>query len=171
MRSRIFTEHYFIIKNYLHLSEYEELLKVFPEANEYRTESEPVLEYILAKVIIDRGSDALSVLFALELLFYVINDTRKSELVYRQYGFSAKDYVGLTKEYGVANKFAREIDSDLQQQKIDMMIEEIRNISHKHEVLTNERDYIVSTISWRLTQPLRVMRGLIQKPLTIWKSK
>jgi len=158
MRSRIFTENYFIIKNYLYLSEYEELLKVFPEANKYRVESEPVLEFILAMVIIDRGGFTLSMLFALELLFQVINDPRKSELVYRQYDFTAADFVNLTKKYGVANKFVREVEDDQY---------EMRDLSHKYEILMNERDYMVSTFSWRLTRPLRVVVRLIRKLLTI----
>jgi hypothetical protein len=169
MRSRIFTEQYFIIKNYLHLSKYEELLKVFPEANEYRTENEPVLEYVLARVIISRGGDALSILFALELLFHVINDPQKSELVYRQYGFAATDFVDLTKKYGVANNFVRDVEED--QQEIRSLSCKLEVLKSEHEVLKSEHEHITSTLSWRLTNPLRVVEKLFRRLFEFRKTK
>lgn len=180
-RSRQFFEYYLIIKSFLNISSFSELVLIFPDAIKYKSDDKVNIEFIWSMMLIEKASFALSKLLALELLFNIINDPRDSELVSELYDFNLMKFVGLTKKYGIANKYVADIEAEMRKyndaiyeraevvsERNKAVTERDKAISECNDVINNfkdsvkERDValvelnsILNSRSWMLTAPLR----------------
>jgi GT2 family glycosyltransferase len=90
-----------LLENYLKISTYPELVKIFPEAQKYYRKSGCDLGYVLGRVSLETSGPTFRQLFGLNLLFKAINDPDRKKRIEKLYGFSQKDFFALTAKYDV----------------------------------------------------------------------
>ncbi|MCJ7648287.1 MAG: glycosyltransferase [Candidatus Lokiarchaeota archaeon] len=90
-----------ILENFLNISSFQELIRIFPEANKYYRKDGIDIGYILAMLALDPRLSPELQLFGLHTLFDLFNDTERSARVLHLYNFSKNDYAKLTGEYDV----------------------------------------------------------------------
>ena len=130
-RIRTTTEFYFVLKNYLQLNSFKDLVKVFPEEQGcYRADGcEP--KFILAMAALKNKSNYLK-LFGIELLFDLISDEKTAANLKALYDFNHLAFIKIT---GVTDVFSTE-----------SLMEQDKQIAH-----------IYNSRSWRLTSSLRFL--------------
>ena len=136
-RIRTTTEFYFVLKNYLQLNSFEDLVKVFPEEQGfYRADGcEP--KFILAMAALESNTQAFSQLFGIELLFDLMADEKSALKIKALYGF---DHLDLIKITGKQDVFS---------------IELIRKEANFNQVL--------NSTYWKMTMPLRRLSAFLIK--------
>ena len=155
MRSRLYFEYYLIIKNYLKITSFSELVLVFPGAIKYKSDCGESVEFVWSMILIDEGEFALSKFLALELLFNIINNSVTSKLVFEAYGFSLINFVDLTKKYGMANIYVADYEAVISER--DDVIKKLDAAIRERDGAIRERDEIMNSGSWRITRRLRFM--------------
>jgi glycosyltransferase involved in cell wall biosynthesis len=133
-RLRVRYEYYKLLPNYRKLSQFEDLVKVFPSAEKYDRKEEADMGFILGMIALEEKSLIFTRLFGMDLLFEAISDPMRAANIKRLYNFDYKDFIALT---GVNDVFSHE--------KFDDAINQIRG-----------------SRSWRLTRPLRYSAQLIR---------
>ena len=134
-RIRTTTEFYFVLKNYLQLNSFEDLVKVFPEEQGfYRADGcEP--KFILAMAALESNTQAFSQLFGIELLFDLMADEKSALKIKALYGF---DHLDLIKITGKQDVFS---------------IELIRKEAEFNQAL--------NSTYWKMTMPLRRLSAFL----------
>jgi glycosyltransferase involved in cell wall biosynthesis len=87
-----------VLQNYRQIPDWEELLKVFPAVLPYYREEGCEVEYVLARLALE-SDDPVKQLFGLNILFEALNDPAKAARIASLYGFSHKDFLGLTARF------------------------------------------------------------------------
>jgi glycosyltransferase involved in cell wall biosynthesis len=133
-RIRHATEFYYLLRNFLRIETFEEMVAVFPEAKQYyRTDGfEPT--FVLAMMILDDKAPHWTKLFGIELLFDLIGDATKAERIKLLYNFDHLDLIKITGKYDVFS--------------VDAVVA---------ARAAPELKRILSSRSWRITAPLRWM--------------
>lgn len=128
-------EYYQIIKNFLHIEDADEILKIFPSAGKYQTGESPLARYLLARVSIDSTIKEAQ-LFGLEILASLMADEKTKNQCLVSHQFSLADYFLLT---GRINPFSCPVSTIAPSQKTK---------SRLQSGLGSLRDYIISKIPW-----------------------
>lgn len=113
-RNRLRFEYMQVLNNYKTISDFEEFIKIFPQAEKYYNAEGCDLPFLLGKITLD--TEPLNpdrALFGLQLLFDAISDASRSTLIERLYGFTHKDFAQLS---GGFDLFAVEHMSQLRRQ-------------------------------------------------------
>ncbi len=84
-----------VLQNYRQIPDWEELLRVFPAALPYGREEGCEVDYVLARLALE-SDDPVKQLFGLNTLFEALNDPAKAARIASLYGFTHKDFLGLT---------------------------------------------------------------------------
>ena len=163
-RPEALTRHYFeywlIIENYLKLGNLEDIFRIFPEGRKYCCDKSFSVRYILAMAILEIKPSNFSVLFALRILFELLNDPGENEFL----GIDRKEFARLVAEldpfqvvrFERLNKAVAERDSQIANLR--------QEVAERNETVAA----IVSSLSWRITRPLRFFaRGLRKVRQTI----
>jgi glycosyltransferase involved in cell wall biosynthesis len=95
-RIRAQFEYLQILDNYRKISSFDELVKIFPEAEAYRRRGQEDIDFVLGMIAAKTGSFAFTRLFGLTLLFGIINDVSKAKKINEIYGFKPFDLINLT---------------------------------------------------------------------------
>jgi glycosyltransferase involved in cell wall biosynthesis len=164
VRIRAATESFNLYKNFLRIQRFDEMVAIFPEAKSYYRKDGFDPKFVLAMVAIGDTSPHLAKLFGIELLFELLGDATTAKKIKSLYGFDYHDFVVLTAKHDV---FLFEAVANLAQ----TVAERDGQIVNLNQAVTNlnqavaERDAeiarLYSTISWRITKPIRVFKKFI----------
>lgn len=149
-------ESYKLLQNYRNIKQFDDLIKVFPEAEQYDRNNESDTEFALAMVSLNINTMTTTKLFALDLLFEIISDVKRAAKIKRLYNFDYKSFIELTSTYDI---FLLE---ELEALNEMAMIRDAKIIS-----ISNERDQLLKSIGWRITKPLRKIKSLISRSKAI----
>lgn len=138
-RIRTIYEFYKLLPNYLMLTSFNDLKKVFPSAEKYNRNEETDIGFVLGMAVLELGSFPFTQLFGQDLLFEAISDPVRAANIKRLYNFDHKSFIALTGEHDV---FSR-------------------------EEIVEKLNAIFTSYSWRLTRPLRFFTLLIREPKTL----
>lgn len=145
-----------VLNHYKNITEFDELVKIFPDAKRFENLKGNEVNYVIAMLALENSNGSpVHHLFGLNLLFDLLNEPSKAQRIQQLYGFSQKDYISLT---GEKNIFS---------------IEEIialKNQLKSYEGLRIEN--ILNHVFRYLTFPIRKIRQTIQlhRYLTLIKS-
>lgn len=172
-RSRQFFEFYTTLKNYKNITDVNEFLSVFPHATKYIRDNELDVQYAYAMTLIELGGFMNYKLLGLEMLFEMIEDEKSAERIKNRYGFDYTDFIGLTAKCGVLNISLAQHEQEIQErdEKIVSLEYEKGAALHDRNKVIGERNFVIkerdaaievyeslsSSMSWRLTSPLRIM--------------
>ncbi|MEG6512200.1 glycosyltransferase [Desulforamulus ruminis] len=111
-RIRGMTEMYHLLKNYLLINTFDEMVSVFPDAqNFFRPEGfEP--KFVLAMICLGDKALHWAKLFGVELLFKLISDAEKAKRLKALYGFDYFNFIDISAIHDV---FSREAVANLSQ--------------------------------------------------------
>lgn len=172
VRVRVMYEWYKVLQNYRRIELYDDLLKVFPCAEQYKRSHENDIDFVLGMVACEEKPFAFTHLFGLDLLFEVISDPRRSVNIERVYGFNYTSFLALTAKQDVFSlEEVRTIRSVLTER--DGQIARLTQGGAERDVqivsLTQavaERDgriaKLLASSSWRITKPLRFISRLLK---------
>jgi glycosyltransferase involved in cell wall biosynthesis len=90
------TEFYHLLKNYLKIESFEELVTIFPEAAKYYRPDGFDLKYVLAMVALEKKPFSFTELFGIELLFEAVADPVRSKTIKAIYNFDYLDLINLS---------------------------------------------------------------------------
>ncbi len=108
-RSRYEFRH--ILENYRKIPNFDELVKIFPDAEQFQQAEGFDIDYILAMIALEANKQKkIMTMFALDLLFEAINDPQKANKIKSLYHFKHKDFIALTAGY---DSFSLEIIAQL----------------------------------------------------------
>lgn len=161
---RGYYEFHQILNHYAAIDDFDELVKIFPEASKYKIAGEANVKFALANIVLELKPIKYMELFALDILFLLLQDKREALEINRLYGFEYKDFIELTGEHDPFGVRA-----------IDVEIEKDRAVAEKNDALA-EIDRLKLSKSWKLTMPLRLfartMRyGLLDEDKSKMKRK
>ena len=130
------TECIFVLQRYRAIETLSEFKRIFSQESYDGNESEAIIDYLLARIAINTGQSSHCA-FGISLLYELMSDQRKVDILEKVYDFTYKDLVQLA---GTLDIF-HSIDIDAYQK-----------IKH-----------IKSTWSWQITKPLRLCAFLYRR--------
>jgi len=119
-----------VLENYRGFACLEDLLCVFPEAEQYLSYPNPDLLYALGRVAVEHGLIVQAHLFGLNLLFEALNDPQRASLLKEHQNFNKKAFVEITKDHDI---FAIEGNNQLREQmeELGQLRSEIAQLKRK----------------------------------------
>ena len=142
-------EFYKLLSNYRQINSFDDLVKIFPFAVKYDRKEETDIDFVLAMVALEERPFTFTQLFGLDLLFEIISDPVRSANIKRLYDFDDKRFKALTAQRDV---FSREEVAALW----GTVTERDGQIYGLNQAVA-ERTHILSSTSWRITLPLRIV--------------
>jgi lipopolysaccharide biosynthesis protein/glycosyltransferase involved in cell wall biosynthesis len=100
-RIRSSTEHYFLIQEFLKMTDRTSIFEVFPEARRYLSNDKLLLEYALARICLEESHPATTKLVGLELLHEIINDPTRAAIAEKLYGFTHVDLISTSGKHDI----------------------------------------------------------------------
>lgn len=131
-RIRGATEYHLLLRNFIHIETFEEMVAIFPEAKSYYRVNGFEVTFVFAMICLEGQSAYPSKLFAIELLFDLISDKNKAVKIKELYNFDYLDFIALT---GKHNLFPIDAAETL--------------------------DRILTSRSWKITAPLRKLSNFL----------
>lgn len=104
-RIRTIYEFYKLLPNYLTLTSFNDLTKVFPSAEKYNRNEETDIGFALGMAVLEQRSFPFTQLFGQDLVFEAISDPVRAANIKRLYDFDHKSFIALTGQHDV---FSRE---------------------------------------------------------------
>lgn len=95
------TEFFNLLKNYLKIESFEELIAVFPEAAKYYRADGFDLKFVLAMIALEKKPFSFTELFGIELLFEAVSDPVRSKTIKAIYNFDYLDLIDLSGKHDV----------------------------------------------------------------------
>jgi glycosyltransferase involved in cell wall biosynthesis len=145
-------EDYILLQQYRTLLKKETIFKVFPDFITYDRGEDTDPEYVLSRVCLESGDSFLRQLLAIEILFDILNNPVRKQVIENIYGFSSTDFIALTGQYDV---FSR-------QELFNLRVESSEQISNLNHTVDQQSRYIKlieNSFSWKITRPLRNTLG------------
>ena len=93
-------EHRHSLDHYLNIKDPNELFLVFPDAAKYGAVIPETIPYILGRIAINTDVD-YKVLWGLDVIYKLLQDTRMAQVLENVYGFTYLDFIKLTSEYDI----------------------------------------------------------------------
>ncbi len=93
-------ELYRVLKKFRQISDVEEFLKIFPEAESYVVNGDILIQYAFAKIL-QTCEGAARKLLALDILFDLINDKKTSKKLFDLYNYTEINFVKENSEFGI----------------------------------------------------------------------
>ncbi|MBU6994203.1 rhamnan synthesis F family protein [Ferrovum myxofaciens] len=170
-QARTATEFHLILENYQQIRSAEEMLAIFPEAEEYVRKEEFEPDYVLALLALQDKALPWARLFGISLLYRLLADPEKASRIKAGYDFDYRDFITLTGKYPVfphtdeTAPVSDLIQSQVKILKATLMKSENR-IAELQQQLSEQRKShlaIESSLSWRLMSPLRKISSKMQQ--------
>jgi glycosyltransferase involved in cell wall biosynthesis len=155
-RLRTLFQYHQILRNYLNILSFEELLKIFPNAASYVKPNGFIPDYVLAMMALEtpRVHNILR-LFGLELLFELINDPENKRRVEEVYGFSITDYLEVVGKHDV---FSVELTTQLRAaiaQKDTLLAEKDTLLAERYAIIQE----IFNSKGWKIITAFRKIKS------------
>lgn len=146
-------EYKYIIKHFFNISSVDELLKIFPELkNQFNDFSEALIPFYLARLCLEAKSEHL-VFSAVEALYNFLQNSPDPLL--EKVNYSYPDFFKLVASSDVFWHQIRAEKEKLQQEK--------EALQHENAKLTQEKNLLLNSISWKITRPLRRIKNLLSR--------
>jgi glycosyltransferase involved in cell wall biosynthesis len=129
-----------VLDNYRQIASEDELIKVFPTAQQYVRPEGCDLGFALGMTALELRPYKVTELFGLTLLFDALNDPGRARLIEDLYGFTNKDFVALNREHDV------------------FTVQEFTEQAAQLEELSRRLAEIEDSKAWKLVIILRRMR-------------
>lgn len=113
VRIRDRVEFMHVLKHYFRISDFEELVAIFPEAERYRRTEGCEPRFVMAMIALGDGTFPWAKVLALETLFDLIGEADARERIHRLYGFDYRDLVAISGKHDV---FALELVGEMMDQ-------------------------------------------------------
>jgi glycosyltransferase involved in cell wall biosynthesis len=137
-------------ENYLSITNFEEIVAIFPSLDRFRTTKGFDNKFLLAMACLYECKQRSAWQLGLKWLFDLLNDKTRYKNIRELYSFTYLDFIRLTAEFDVyAVKELVERDRE-----IDALNNEI-------DALLNVIDALHNTTSWKLTAPLRGVKSFL----------
>ena len=169
-QARTATEFDLILENYQQIRSAEEMLAIFPEAEEYVRKDEFEPDFVLALLSLQDKALPWARLFGISLIYRLLADPEKASRIKSGYDFDYRDFITLTGKYPV---FPRTDEvaplSDLIQSQVkilkDTLMESENQIVELQQQLSEQRKNHLareSGLSWQWLSPLRKISSKMQ---------
>jgi glycosyltransferase involved in cell wall biosynthesis len=94
-------EFYKVLQNYRKITNFEDLVKIFPSASKFYRAKETDMDFALAMVALEEKPFIFTQLFGQDILFEVISDPKRAATIKRLYNFDHKSIITLTGQHDV----------------------------------------------------------------------
>jgi hypothetical protein len=168
-RIRTAYEFYKLLQDYRALNNFEDLVKVFPSAAKFYRDEKADVEFLLAMVALEEERSTITQLFGLDVLFEIISDPKRAAAITHLYGFDYQDFIALTAmrdvfcSYDIASLTGHIASLNQAMAERDRQIANLNQAATEREgqisMLVEERAKILNSRSWKVTRPLRAIRG------------
>ena len=163
-RIRSAYEVYKLLDNYKKIASFEDMRRIFPNADRYDQNKTPDLCFILAMVALEEKPSTFVQLFCQDILFDAISDPKRAANIRQSYNFGSKSFIALTAQHDVfLLEEVRAIRGTLAER--DGQIASLNHAVAEREDqiydLSRALEEIRGSIMWRVTAPLRAV------PLTV----
>ena len=129
-------------ENFLSISRFEDIVATFPHLERYKSQGGYDNKFLLAMACLYETKQRSAWQLGLKWLFELINDKTRYKKIRELYSFTYMDFVRLTAEFDV---YFVEWDKQIAEREAEIKA-------------------IYSSLSWRLTRPLRFFTRLIRAP-------
>lgn len=170
---RVYYEYFQVLNNFSNSLDINDLLKIFPEAEEYCQGGKSDFKFALANIALKFKPFRFAELFGLNLLFEIIQSPEEALRLRNEKSFDYKSFIKLTAEYDPFGiKLLRERDGQIAERdgqiaERDRLITQLNQSLAEREVqiavLSKSIKDIYQSISWRITAPVRFMSSNIRK--------
>jgi hypothetical protein len=156
-----------VLNQYRALSSAEELVKVFPEAEQYVKPEGFDPGFALGMTALESRDDKFAKLFGLTLLFEAMNDPVRAEKNRALYGFGHSEFIALTARHDV---FSSDLTASLSNQAQKFSEQEALHArameALQAQLMQKEQSLqeIVNSRGWRLVIALRKIRSFLLPP-------
>ena len=133
-------------ENFLSISRFEDIVATFPHLERYKSQGGYDNKFLLAMACLYETKQRSAWQLGLKWLFELINDKTRYKKIRELYSFTYIDFVRLTAEFDV---YFVEWDKQIAEREAEVKA-------------------IYSSLSWRLTRPLRFFARLIQMPKSLF---
>jgi glycosyltransferase involved in cell wall biosynthesis len=164
-RIRGFYEYYKLLPNYQEISTLDELIKIFPSAQKYNRSEATSIDFALAMVALEENPFPFTELFGQEILFAAISEPKQAAQIKQLYNFNTHSFIELTAKRDI---FSREEIANLWHD-IAMLNRSIAEretaVAMLNQVMTEHERALISirsSISWKITAPLRFLGHLVK---------
>ena len=168
-QTRCVNEHYQLLLHYKTLLNCDNVFKIFPEFMDLDRGEQTDADYVLARVCLADGY-FLRQLLAIDILFDILNHSKRRQAVELAYGFSIQDFIHLT---GQCDTFSRQqLQSTMRElneqiaerdQRITELYQTVAALQQWQHELSDEIANLHLSMSWRLTKPLRAVSLWLQQ--------
>lgn len=100
-RVRLQYEFYKLMRNYLKITRFDDLVNIFPSAEKYYRNKETDIHFALAMALLEESTSSFAQLFGLDILFEIISDPISSANIKQLYEFDYQAFIALTGKYDV----------------------------------------------------------------------
>ncbi|MCL6478020.1 MAG: glycosyltransferase [Peptococcaceae bacterium] len=100
-RIRGMTEFHYILRNYLLINTFDEMVSIFPEAQNYFRVEGFENQFVLAMICLGDKSLHWAKFLGLELLYELLSDAEKAERIKNLYSFDYRNFIELTAIYDI----------------------------------------------------------------------
>lgn len=100
-RIRSITENYRLLRNYLKIETWKEMVAIFPEAAHFRRKGGFEPHFVLAMIALGEHPFHFTKLFGIDLLFDLMDSETKAKKIRSLYGFDYRDLIVLTAKHDV----------------------------------------------------------------------
>ena len=183
-----------IRENFLALTEFDDIVAIFPSLERYRNPAGCDNKFLLAMACLYECEQRNSWQLGLNWLFELLNDADRHKKITELYAFSYADLIKLTGEFDVVSVFQqRECVEQIEAQRQEIqayaeqahvfsdqiqaqiaVIAEQNAMIHERDATIHERDATIHEIctsrSWLFTRPLRFLERLIRNPKLLWSQ-
>lgn len=163
-------EKYRILQQYREISSKGNIFKIFPEFKSYDRGDNTDSEYVLARVCI--GSDAffLRQKLAMDILFDILNNPVRKQVVEQVYGFTSIDFIEITGRYDI---YSRQTVVSLQNAVIErdaQMDRFLKEIDEQIKIFVADRDDQLSNLSNEIAEQEEKIVKLLDQIATLNKK-
>lgn len=90
-----------ILRQFLDIKNYDEFLRVFPEAEKFSKRNEFIIRYSFARICTGEETPNYVKAYGFQLLFELLNESKTAEKLQTVYKFGAKDFFAMTGKYDI----------------------------------------------------------------------
>jgi glycosyltransferase involved in cell wall biosynthesis len=166
------TEFYRILRHYLKISSYEEMVLIFPEAARYYREEGFDAKFVLAMIALEKKPFPFTELFGIELLFDIVSDPVHAEKIKKIYGFDRRVFFTLTKKHdglSLERLFSTNQLLAERERQISARDEQIAILERNYTEALKTIDEIHKGTSWLITAPIRHVSSKFNNSISVLK--
>jgi glycosyltransferase involved in cell wall biosynthesis len=148
-RTRHTTEYYKLLQQYRTLLGIDNIFEIFPDFIAYNRGEDTDSEYVLSRVCLESNGSYLGQLIAIEILFDILNNPVRRQVIESIYGFSVNDFIALSGQCDL-----------LSHQKL---FNQIIECDKQIKILSQRVHDIETSRSWRIVRKLnRLINGKLR---------